>query len=49
MPAPRLKLRRRDLLDAVALAQVLLGQRVHLGDMPGRDVPHRNPELVAEV
>jgi hypothetical protein len=45
MPAPRLKLRRRDLLDAVALAQVFLGQHVHLGDMPRGHIADRSPQL----
>ena len=40
-----LELRRRELLDPVALAEVLVGEHAHLGDVPGGDVAHRRPQL----
>ena len=46
---PLAQLARRQLLDPVALAQVVVGKHVHLGDVPRRDVAHRRPELADPV
>ena len=46
---PLLELRGVTLLDLGPLAEVVVGQDAHLGDVPGGDIAHRGPEVADAI